>query len=72
MRFRVVDVASGAEHHVVARTPEDAARQVFSETLVRSAPHATAIVAKVYWDSEGQLTLVRLHRPKSDLPSLPG
>ena len=65
MKYRIVDVASGVEHEVIARTPEDAAYQIYPEPLVRGAPNGHAMLAKVYFEYEGQLTLVKFYRPKS-------
>ncbi|MDB5615410.1 MAG: hypothetical protein JWQ22_3063 [Devosia sp.] len=62
--FRVIDLGSGAEgkeETILSRSPEEAARRMLGEAVVRSGARRD-LRAKVYWQYPGQpLSMVRLY-----------
>ena len=75
--FRVVDcrsdVVDPAEIIVVAETPEQAASLAIGEDLVRGGRKSRPVAAsaRVYFRTEGALTMVRLYARTEQLESSP-
>ena len=68
--FRVIDCRPDGGNAItqVARTPEEAARLAIGERLVRSG-QTSLLRAKVYFESTGACSMVRLYSPSPRMRS---
>jgi hypothetical protein len=64
--FRVVDVRTQAERTVQSGSPENAAREVLEQDVVRSG-QPRDLIARVYWqEGENPMNMVRLYQRVED------